>query len=137
MIMKTLILYYSYTGHCRKKALELRAQLGADIERIDTYRKPNKFRAYTVGCFMAMRQRKEDIKPIRANLKAYDKVILVSPVWAGHPATPFNAAVALIPVGKTVDVYMVSASGKSQREKNMDYVNSKGLKLSEYYDVKG
>ena len=39
----------------------------------------------------------------------------MAPVWAGHPAPPFNSAVKLLPAGTEVEVLLVSSSGQSDK----------------------
>lgn len=81
--MKTLILYYSYLGNTKRIAEMIRKELGGDIARIDTvvpydgdYDKVvDQGRRETEAGYCP------ELKPLNADLKDYDTVILGSPVW--------------------------------------------------------
>ena len=47
----------------------------------------------------------------------YDRVVLMTPVWAGYPAPLFNSAVELLPPGTEVEVILVSGSGNSEKSR--------------------
>jgi len=111
--MKTLVIFYSYTGHTKALAQAYAAKETADITEIQDVRKPGTLKAYTVGCFAAMRGKSWPIEPLKTNLSAYDRLILFSPVWASNPPPAVNALLEKLPGGKAVSVKMVSASGKS------------------------
>ena len=82
--MKTLILYYSQAvGNTEKIAKILQEKLNADIERIDTVV------PYT-GTYQEIsaqghdevnRGYKPEIKPIKSDLKMYERVIVATPTW--------------------------------------------------------
>ena len=78
--MKTIILYYSYSGNTKVLANKKSKELEADIEEIVEVKKPGMI----VGVYRALRQKKTDIHPIKSQLDSYDKIIIMSPVW-GDP----------------------------------------------------
>lgn len=134
--MKNLILFYSYTGSCRAYAQILAQQLPADIEEVETLKRPGTVGAYVAGSFAAIRHKPAKIRPIQADAANYDRVALIAPIWAGNPAPAFNNMLAALPAGKTVDLYFLSGSGGSDKRKISDYVTQQGLLVGEYHDVK-
>jgi hypothetical protein len=65
-------------------------------------------------------------------------LVLLSPVWAGNPPPAVNAALELLPEGKTIDVKMVSASGKSNcKERLESVIKAKGCVLDGFENIRG
>ena len=118
--MNTLIIYYSYTGHAEKTALELAKIEEADIVQIEDESRPGKLKAYTVGCFGAIFGKEGQIKPIKCDLSLYERFILVSPVWAGSTPPAVNTVLHQLPQGKEIIVKMVSMSGKSECKNRLE-----------------
>ena len=134
--MKKLVIYYSYTGHTRKRAERLAAKEQADLCAVTDPKRPGTFKAYTAGSLAAMRGRPWPIRGLEADLSAYDELILMAPIWAGSPAPQFNGVVDRLPAGKSVRVYAVSASGKSScKQKVAARIQAKGCKLTGFRDL--
>ena len=108
--MKTLIIYYSYTGKTRAIAEELAKKESADIVEVKEKKTRSKFNAYVFGCFAAMRQKKADLEPFNIDFSVYKKIIIAMPIWAGSPAPPFNNIIELLPNDKTIELIMTSGS---------------------------
>lgn len=135
--MKTLVIYYSYTGHTRKLAAELAGKEGADLYEVLDAKRPGVLKAYTAGCVAALRMKRAAIRPITVELDSYDTIIVMSPIWAGHPAPAINSVLDRLPAGKTVRFRMVSASGGSGcRDKVLTLAREKGC-TAEFEDIKG
>ena len=135
--MKTLVLYYSYTGHTKKIAEEAAAKESAEIAEIKDVKCHGKLKSYTAGCFAAMRGKAWPIQPLEVDLAAYDRLVLLAPVWAGHPAPAMNAVLEQLPDGKTVEIKMISGSGKSGcREQIEIKIKSKGSVMEGFEDIK-
>lgn len=92
---KTLVLYYSQTGVTEKLALELQAQLGADIEAIVAEQPYD-------GDFATTLERCQnemvagivpEVKPIKANIDDYDQIFLCYPIWCGTFAFPIGGLI--------------------------------------------
>ena len=107
--MKTIILYYSHSGNTRAYANQMAAEKGADIEEIVEIKKP----IMPIGIQRAVTFKRTPIRPIKANLDDYDRITIMSPVWAGHPVSAIYSAIDLLPEGKQVELIMVSAGGGS------------------------
>ena len=135
--MKTLVLYYSYTGHTKKLAEGLAAKESVDIAEIKAVKRPGVLKAFTAGCFAALGGRSWPIQPLDTNMAAYDRLILLIPVWAGNPPPAINALLEQLPEGKSIDIKMVSASGESKcRERLEAAIKSKGSTLKSFENVK-
>jgi menaquinone-dependent protoporphyrinogen IX oxidase len=77
--MKTLVVYYSRTGHNRQMAQELAPALSADIEEIIEL-KP---KGFIMSGWQSMRKVKGEIGRVAKNPANYDLVILTAPLWFG------------------------------------------------------
>ena len=135
--MKTLILFYSYSGKTKAIAERLAAAEAADIKEIKDAKPLGKLKAYTAGIIAAGSGKAWQIKPLEVNLEGYDNLILLAPIWAGNPAPAFNSVLGLLPKGKTVAVKMVSMSGKSScRERLEAAIKSRGSIMKSFEDIK-
>ncbi len=81
--MKTLILYYSYSGNTKRIAETIHKEIGGDIARIDTVVPYDG--DYNKVVEQGQRETAEgfcpELKPLHIDLTAYDTVVLGSPVW--------------------------------------------------------
>ena len=109
---KTLIAFYSYSGHSKALALACAAKESAEILEIRDIERPGTIKAYTAGCYAAMRGKAWPIQPLGVDLSEFARVILFAPVWAGNPPPAVHAFFGLLPEKITVSVNMVSASGR-------------------------
>ncbi len=131
--MKTIILYYSYSGNTKVLANKKSKELEADIEEIVEVKKP----AMIVGLYRVLRQKKTEIRPIKSQLDSYDKIIIMSPVWGGSPVSPINSLIECLPAGKKVEIIMVSGGGgtKKSAERTKSLVMMKGCDVVGYTDL--
>lgn len=83
---KTLIAYYSWTGNNEYLAKDLQKRLNCDILKISEVKKRTGFKTLLDIMF----KRKPNIVHLNANLNSYDKIILISPIWAGRVANPLE-----------------------------------------------
>jgi len=136
--MKTLVLFHSYTGKTKELAAKKAAELGADIEEIKDVKRQSTIGAYTIGGFRAIRRKGTPIQPIQSQLDGYDKIILMSPVWASRPTPAINSAIGSIPSGKRIELIMVSASGSTGKsgEGTKAMIYGRGCEVTEYADIK-
>jgi len=135
--MNTLVIFYSYSGKTAVVAAELAKKESADIAEIKGVKRSIKLKAYTAGIIAAIKGKAWPIQPLSADLTAYDRLIMLAPVWANNPAPAFNAVLKLLPANKTVAVKMVSASGKSDcRERLETIIKNAGSELESFEDIK-
>ncbi|MDR0883407.1 MAG: hypothetical protein LBN05_02195 [Oscillospiraceae bacterium] len=136
--MKTLVLYYSYSGHARALAQSIAEQEHADVAEIRDIKRPNILKAYVLGAPAAMKAKEWPIAPLGVKLGDYECLHIVAPVWAGNPAPQVNALFVQIPAGKSVRVTMVSASGTSKCQPWVaELIRNRGSVLDAFADVRG
>ncbi|MDJ0995029.1 MAG: hypothetical protein QNI90_15740 [Dinoroseobacter sp.] len=91
--MKTLLLYYSFSGVTRGVAHEIATALDADEAEIVCSAYRSGFLGYLHAGFDSIRGK---LPPVRiepgVSLSDYDRVIVGGPVWTGSAATPLRAA---------------------------------------------
>ena len=135
--MKPLIIFYSYSGNTKRIAEALATAESADIAEVTDVNKPGKLKAFTAGCLAAMRGRAWPIQPLTSALTDYERLILLSPVWASNPPPAFNALLEQLPDGKSISVKMVSGSGKSKcKERVKAAIKARGCDLESFEDMK-
>jgi len=90
--MKSAVVYYSWTGKTEAAAKILQELTGSDLVKLEEA-KPRKSSkpAFLGACFSALIGGKSRLKPLSADLKAYDTIFLGTPVWAGHSVPAINA----------------------------------------------
>ncbi len=136
--MKMVVIYYSYTGHTRKKAEALAKEQNASLYEVKDVKRPGTLKAFVLGSLASMRMKRGVIEPLRVDWGAYEKVVLMGPIWAGHPAPPILGAIAVLPSGKEVEFCAVSGSGNSAaKEKVEALLRDKGCASISYKDIKG
>jgi len=91
--MKTAVIYYSCQGNGVLVAEILKAELNADIFRIETLddKKRKGFSLMFWGGSQVFMGKEPPIKPLSVDIGAYDLVIFGSPVWASSPAPAINS----------------------------------------------
>jgi len=134
--MKTIIMYYSFSGKTKALAEQKASELNAGIEEVIEVKKPSMLGAFFGGVFKAIKRKKITIKPIQADLAGYDQIIIMAPVWASLPAPAFNNIAEHIPSGKKVEIIMVSESGKSKSKGTIELLTSRGCEVTGYSDIK-
>lgn len=136
--MKTIIVYFSYTGNTKRLAEEKAAAEGAELLPLTLQKRRGNFLTYTAGSFAARGHKKAKLNEFSADFTRYDKIILAMPIWAGYPAPPINNILPLIPPGSSVELIFTSGSGNSQ--KSGDYVKrvltARNIQVTGITDVK-
>jgi len=134
---KTLIIFYSYSGHSKALAEALAKENSFDIAEIKDASRPSGLKAFFVGCFAALRGKSWPIAPIDFDFSGFPGIVLMSPVWAGNAPPAVNALLEILPEGKTVSVKMVSGSGKSECRARLEAViKDRGCTLDTFEDIK-
>jgi len=135
--MKTLVIFYSYSGKTKSIAGEIAAKESADIIEIKDAKRLGELKAYTTGIIASMRGKPWPIQPLDVDFTKYDRLILLAPVWADNPPPAFNALLEILPEGKAVSVKMVSMSGKSNCKERVEAsITVRGGVLESFEDIK-
>jgi hypothetical protein len=132
----TAVIYYSYSGHTKTAAEDKARVLGADLIEV-TMKKPfGKLSVFLIGCPKAMGRKPVPID-IDGDAGKYDKFAVFMPVWAGHPAPPFNALLKELPKNAVIDLFLVSAGGKTATEDaTKAFITKMGFTLMSYTNIK-
>lgn len=87
---RSLVLYYSRTGHSRRLAERLAEATGADLKALTLAR-------YSQGVFGFLRAGFDSLRQVslsqpgqQLDLSPYDRLILCGPVWTAYPAIPLR-----------------------------------------------
>jgi hypothetical protein len=136
--MKPAILYYSLGGATRAEAAKRAEASGADVFEVLEAKKRGMFAAFLPGCPQALGRKATAIRPLSIDWSKYDEVTLMSPVWAGHPAPAFNAALELIPKDKVLRIVLCSSGGETPKSKDatIELLRKQGYALACYEDIK-
>ena len=135
--MNTLVVFHSYSGSTKSIAEKFAADNSFDIAEVKEMKRPGKLKAYTSGIFASLKGKPWPIKTPNADFEKYERLVLYSPVWAGNPTPAFNAVLGLLPQGKSIDVKMVSKSGKSDCMARVEAaINAKGSTLEGFENIK-
>ena len=92
-MMKTVLVYFSLTGHTRWAAKRLAALTGADLVRIEPvkpYPKKGLARFFHGGRSAVMKEAPA-LKPYAFDAASCGRVLFCFPVWAGHAAPPVRS----------------------------------------------
>ena len=137
--MKTLVIYYSYSGHTKKIVENIATKENADIIEVKDKKKQPRVVAYISGSFKAFKRKQIDLQDFNSDFSQYDKLIIAMPIWAEHPAPAINNIINILPSSKEVELIMVSGSGSSKgsKDKTIELIASKGCNVTKYEDIKG
>lgn len=134
--MKTLVIYFSYGGATKKRAEALAAEAGADLVEVRYQKRPGRLGTFLRGCPAAIAQKPAKVEPFSANYASYDKIVVMAPIWASHPAPPFNNIIRALPAGTEVELRLCSSGGESAKEKVVAWVEAQGCTVESYTDIK-
>ncbi|MDR2135634.1 MAG: NAD(P)H-dependent oxidoreductase [Treponema sp.] len=83
--MKTLVVYFSYSGNCALVADVIKNSLNADVLelKLTDERERKGLAKYIWGGKQVFSHVKPPLKPYRADWEQYDFIVIGSPVWAG------------------------------------------------------
>jgi flavodoxin len=83
--MKTLVVYFSYSGNCALVADVIKGSLNADaLElKLTDERERKGLAKYVWGGKQVFSHARPPLKPYRADWEQYDLIVIGSPVWAG------------------------------------------------------
>lgn len=141
--MNTLVIFYSLTGRTHYEAKQIAKELGAERYEVVERKRRTSFSASFLGRSQARKRKPSRIDPIAIRLSDFDKIIIMSPIWGGYPAPPFNSIVEELPSGKQIEIVLTSDSGRvSKRAELISYVEKKSgsivtdLKVMKTIDLK-
>ena len=121
--MKTLFIYYSFTGNGDIVADYLKDK-GIDIRQVVRKKKLPKsfFWGVMTGGFLAGLNHKDKLVGFDPNINGYDSIIIGSPIWNGRFSTPINTVLSELNLTNK-KVTFVFCSGSGEGEKALKKVN--------------
>ncbi len=136
--MATAVVYYSLTGNTEAVARDEARRREADLFEVAQVHPGGILGALVKGCPAAFLQKSFPLVGAPLDLSPYDAVVIAAPVWAGFPAPAFNTIADMVPVGKKVEVLLVSDSGDTARAKDkiVCALEARGLAVAAYTDKK-
>lgn len=115
-MMKSIIIYYSFSGVTRGVAEKVKAACGGDLLEVTPKERYSSLTAYTLGCIRAIRGEGEPIDPESIDVAGYDLIVIGTPVWAWKAAPPINAAVAALTGCEGKRTVLFATCGASAKE---------------------
>lgn len=80
--MKTLVVFYSMTGLVKQLALKTAELLNADVEELIDHSKWTGTVGFLNRASRAIMKGTTKISPTKYNPRDYDRIVMVSPIWA-------------------------------------------------------
>jgi menaquinone-dependent protoporphyrinogen IX oxidase len=106
--VKTIVVYYSKSGNNKYLAEKVAKTLACDIEEI----KPR-----VTAFFLLLFNLSFGNKPLKHNLKKYDRVILCGPIWMGKFVSPLKSFVKKY--SKSIQqLYFITCCGSTDEKKD-------------------
>ncbi len=116
---RTALIYYSLDGHTHFIAEKISEQLQCPTIRLkleQEFSTTNKFLKYFWAGQSSVFRTKPALATKMIDLKAYDTLVIATPVWAGNLSSPVRSFLTRYAIeGK--DVYLVANSGGGQQQK--------------------
>ncbi len=91
IVPRILVIDYSRSGNTHKVAQAIARSCAADLEQIRDVKARRGLWGWIRSGREAMRGIPAEIRPPERDASSYDLVVLGSPVWAGHVASPMRA----------------------------------------------
>lgn len=136
--MKTLMVYYSWTGKTRLVAEAIAKTLDVEIREIEEIKKRSGFLGFISGAFAAMRGKSSEIKAMDFKLD-YDLIFLGTPVWGGKPTPAINAFISKADFKDKKMVIFVTMGGTGDKGTIRiltDAIESRGGKIINSFAIK-
>ncbi len=136
--MKTLIIYYSFTGNTRRLVSRLKEEHNADLVEVFEEGNRSKAGAFTGGVMKSRKMKPAKLQPVKVDFSLYDRIIVAAPIWGGYPAPAFNSIIDMIPEGSKIEILLTSSSGKVQKGEGevKARIVSKGIEIVSLQNIK-
>lgn len=138
--MKTLVVYFSQTGNTEKIARKAAEATGADIELLETVTPytGNYQKIVSDAQDEVERDFQRPIKPLKHNIKDYDRIIVGTPTWWYKMSSPVLTFLSTNDFkGKVVVPFMTNAGWPGTVIKDMTRVAEKnGAKVDDAHEFK-
>jgi flavodoxin len=95
-MMKTSIIYHSYSGITRGIAGKIQKACGGDLIEVKPKENYSTLTAYSLGCYRAIKEESDAVIPETIDVSTSDLVVIGTPVWAFKATPVTNAAIAAL-----------------------------------------
>ncbi|MCX7661170.1 MAG: NAD(P)H-dependent oxidoreductase [Candidatus Omnitrophica bacterium] len=132
--MKSIIIFYSYTGNTKKVAQILEEYLTKRDEVKVIELEAEESNKFLIQAIRAFRHTEAKLKPVNFNLAEFDLICIGTPVWAFAPAPAINTFLknCFGLEGKEVVLFATYGSGLG-KDRCLNYMeavlNKKGVRL--------
>ncbi len=123
--MKTLLVYYSWTGNTRKLAQKITSKLKCDVEEIYEKEKRKGKLNYVMGGFEALLGTKSRIEEPKRNPADYEMVLLGGPIWAGRITPALRAYLSKVKINRYGLFLSMGGQDCSEAVKNVEEIIGK------------
>jgi len=114
--MKSLVVFYSWTGNTEMTAKALAAGTGAGLRFLKEEKKRRKASGFLGAAFGALTGSKSVLKDPDYNTDGYDILFIGTPVWAMHSTPALNTWIQnAVFKNRKVYLFITNASGREQR----------------------
>lgn len=141
--MKSVIVYYSYSGNTRRVARLLNEELKQKGETELRELKPtDESRNFFLQCRRAIKRIRAKLEEVDFDLSAYDLICIGTPIWAFGPAPAVNTYLdgCCGIEGKQIILFTTYGSGTGN-DKCLNYMQEilakKGAKSFQYFSLSG
>ncbi|MGZ3712351.1 MAG: flavodoxin family protein [Bdellovibrionota bacterium] len=114
---KSLVVYYSRSGHAKDLAQRMASALGADLEEISTPVNYQGRLGYARALWHSLFLHKPRIKGASKRLFDYDRIVIGGPVWGGEVAAPVRAFLTKNKNDLMNVAFFITQGGTSGRER--------------------
>lgn len=135
--MKNLIVYYSLTGTNEKVALKLKEIMNCEMEQIIEPVNRHGFLMFFKNGFDALMKKTAKIGPIKSDIKSFERIIFLTPVWAGN-LPPAARSFLMENKDKLKNLVFISVCGMGKKNEKLSlHVESiTGKKVSSYLFIR-
>ncbi|MDD4939292.1 MAG: NAD(P)H-dependent oxidoreductase [Candidatus Omnitrophica bacterium] len=140
--MKSVIIYYSYSGNTQKAAEALSVYLKSEGSQADLIELKclDEEKSFLLQCRRAFQHKMGQLQPVNFDLSVFDLICLGTPVWAFGPAPALNTYLDKCSgvEGKEVVLFTTYGSGMGN-ERCLDYMqgilSTKGAKKFKRFSI--
>jgi len=118
--MRTLVVYFSRTGHTQTLAQQIAEGCGADVERIQDHSEGMGGLHYLRSIWQAASHHEVPIAPTHNNPADYDLVVIGTPIWAWNVPSPVRTYIRQHPGQFAKLALFCTCSGAGQSKVLLD-----------------
>lgn len=114
--MRTIIVCHSHSGRTRAIAERVRDATGGDLVEVRPQTPYGLVSVYSRGTPRARHREVDAVEPAAIDVQAYDRIVIGTPVWGGHPTPVINGAVAALQGAEGKSAVLFATCGYSPGE---------------------